>query len=104
MSADGQLAGDQPPMPQVPLPPPPDLVPLPRGNTPPAAVIGVLGVPELMRGAVAAQQIEKVIGERREKLNEDAQKEQTAAWRDMQQALANPADHADAGPDPRQGA
>ena len=29
-----------------------------------------------------------MIGERREKLNEDAQKEQ-AAWRDLQQALAN---------------
>jgi Skp family chaperone for outer membrane proteins len=48
----------------------------------------VIGVPDIMRASTAAQQIEKTIGERREKLNEDAQKEQ-AAWRDMQQALAN---------------
>ena len=59
-----------------------------KGAAPPAAVIGVLGVPEIMRASTAAQQVEKMIGERREKLNEDAQKEQ-AAWRDMQQALAN---------------
>jgi Skp family chaperone for outer membrane proteins len=47
-----------------------------------------MGVPEVMRASAAAQQVEKVIGERRNKLNEDAQKEQ-AAWRDMQQTLAN---------------
>jgi Skp family chaperone for outer membrane proteins len=40
-----------------------------------------------MRASTAAQAVEKVIGERREKLNQDAQKEQ-AAWRDLQQALA----------------
>ena len=50
-------------------------------------MIGVLGVPEIMRAATAAQQVEKVIGERREKLNADAQKEQ-AAWRDLQQQLS----------------
>ena len=66
--------------------PVPDLPPLPKGAPPPAAVIGVLGVPEIMRAVTAAQQVEKVIGERREKLNEDAQKEQ-AAWRDLQQQL-----------------
>ncbi len=64
--------------------PVPDLPALPQGTTPPAAVIGVLGVPDIMRASTAAQQVEKVIGERREKLNEDAQKEQ-AAWRDLQQ-------------------
>jgi Skp family chaperone for outer membrane proteins len=41
-----------------------------------------------MRASAAAQQVEKAIGERRTKLNEDAQKEQ-AVWREMQQALAN---------------
>jgi Skp family chaperone for outer membrane proteins len=41
-----------------------------------------------MRASAAAQQVEKVIEQRRAKLNEDAQKEQ-AVWRDMQQALAN---------------
>ena len=73
---------------QLPNVPVPDLPPLPKSASPPAAVIGVLGVPEIMRAAAASQQVEKVIGERREKLNEDAQKEQ-ATWRDLQQQLAS---------------
>lgn len=72
---------------QVQLPPVPELPPLPRAPSPPTAVIGVLGVPEVMRASSAAQVVDKVIGERREKLNEDAQKEQ-AVWRDLQQQLA----------------
>jgi Skp family chaperone for outer membrane proteins len=84
----GQAAdADQTPVAQIPQPPVPDLPALPRSTTPPAAVIGVLGVPEIMRGVAAAQTVEKVIGERRDKLNEDAQKEQ-AAWRDLQQQLS----------------
>ena len=89
----GGLAGGpgaldaEPPVAQIPQPPVPDLPALPRSTTPPAAVIGVLGVPEIMHGATAALQVEKVIGERREKLNQDAQKEQ-AAWRDLQQGLS----------------
>jgi Skp family chaperone for outer membrane proteins len=79
---------DQQPIPQVQLPPVPDLPALPKTPPPPAPVIGVMGVPEVMRASTAAQQVEKIIGERREKLNQDAQKEQ-AAWREMQQALAN---------------
>ena len=78
----------QSPPPQQALPPPPNLPALPKGQTPPAAVIGVIGVPEVMRASSAAEQTEKTIGERRQKLNDDAQKEQ-AAWRDMQQALVN---------------
>ena len=78
---------DQTPLAQIPQPPVPDLPALPRSTTPPAAVIGVLGIPEIMRGVAAAQVVEKVIGERREKLNEDAQKEQ-AAWRELQQQLS----------------
>ena len=74
--------------PPLPLPPVPDLPALPKGTAPPAAVIGVLGVPEVMRASTAAQQVQKVIGDRREKLNQDAQKEQ-GAWRDLQQQLAN---------------
>jgi Skp family chaperone for outer membrane proteins len=81
-----ETADNQPP-PQLPSPPVPELPALPKGTSPPAAVIGVLGVPEVMRASTAAQAVEKVIGERREKLNQDAQKEQ-AAWRDMQQNLA----------------
>jgi Skp family chaperone for outer membrane proteins len=78
----------EPPPVNVTLPPVPDLPPLPRGASPPAAVVGVLGIPDIMRASLAAQQIEKAIAERRQKLNEDAQKEQ-AAWRDLQQTLAN---------------
>ncbi len=84
----GAGAGSEPPPLQVQLPPVPDLPALARGPAPPAAVIGVLGIPDIMHASTAAQQVEKLIGERREKLNEDAQKEQ-AAWRDLQQALAN---------------
>ncbi len=74
---------------QLALPPVPDLPALAKGQTPPAAVIGVLGVPEIMRASTAAQQVQQVLGERREKLNEDAQKEQ-AAWRELQEQLSNP--------------
>jgi Skp family chaperone for outer membrane proteins len=75
-------------LPQAPLPPAPELPALAKGAAPPAAVMGVLGVPDVMRLATAAQQVEKVIGERRDRLNQDAQKEQST-WRDLQQALAN---------------
>ena len=80
--------GNNEPTLQVQLPPVAELPALPRGTSPPTAVIGVMGVPEVMRASAAAQMVDRVIGERREKLNEDAQKEQ-AAWRDLQQQLAN---------------
>lgn len=83
-----QQEAELPPPVPASLPPMPDLPVLPRANAPPASVIGVLGVPDIMRVSLAAQQIEKVITERREKLNEDATKEQ-AAWRELQQQLAN---------------
>lgn len=73
---------------QIPMPPVPSLPALPKGASPPAAVMGVIGVPDVMRNSVAAQEVEKVIGQRREKLNEDAQKEQNV-WREMQQSFAN---------------
>ncbi len=73
---------------QAPMPPVPELPALPRGPAPPAVVVGIIGVPEVMRASSAAQQVDKVIIERREKLNEEAQKEQQA-WRDMQQSLAS---------------
>jgi Skp family chaperone for outer membrane proteins len=81
---------EQPPAslsPHVQLPPAPALPELPRGASPPAAVLGVIGVPEVMRASTAAQQVEKIINERRQKLNEDVQKEQNV-WREMQQGLA----------------
>lgn len=83
-------APEAPPRPisQFQFPPDPVLPPIPKGVAPPAAVIGVLGVPEVMRACTAAQEIERVIGQRRQKLNDDAQKEQTA-WRDLQQQLVS---------------
>ena len=83
----GAAPDEGPPM-QLQLPPAPELPALAKATPPPAASIGVLGIPEIMRASSAAQQVEKTIGERREKLNEDAQKEQLV-WREMQQALAN---------------
>jgi Skp family chaperone for outer membrane proteins len=91
-----QGAEAEPQLPPIALPPAPDVPTLPKGAAPPAAVVGVMGVPEVMRGSTAAQQVEKVIGERREKLNQDAQKEQNT-WREMQQALGN--DRAKLAPD-----
>lgn len=85
-----QAANAPPPGPpmQIQLPPIPQLPPLPKGAPPPTPVIGVLGVPDVMRASTAAQEVERVIGARRAKLNQDAQKEQ-AVWRDMQQSLMN---------------
>ena len=71
---------------QVELPPAPVVPSLPRGSSPPALVVGLISVPDVMRASTAAQAIERAIGERRQKLNEDAQKEQ-ASWRDFQQQL-----------------
>jgi len=57
-----------------------------RRNGPPQAMIGVIGIPEVMRASVAAQAVQKEIEERRAKLNDDAQAEQMA-WRTTQQEL-----------------
>ena len=78
---------DEAPIGQIPVPPVPELPALPKGAAPPASVVGVIGLPEVMRASLAAQHADRTIGERREKLNEDAQKEQLI-WRDMQQTLA----------------
>jgi Skp family chaperone for outer membrane proteins len=73
---------------QVQLPPPPEVPPLPKGPTPPAAIVGVLSVADVMRASTAFQQADKEFVARRQKLNEDAQKEQVTL-RDLGQALAN---------------
>lgn len=73
---------------QVQLPPPPEVPPLPKGPTPPAAIVGVLSVPDVMRASSAFQQADKEFLARRQKLNEDAQKEQVTL-RDLGQQLAN---------------
>jgi Skp family chaperone for outer membrane proteins len=73
---------------QLQLPPPPEVPPLPKGPTPPAAIVGVLSVADVMRVSTAFQQADKEFVTRRQKLNEDAQKEQVTL-RDLGQALAN---------------
>lgn len=73
---------------QVQLPPMPDVPAIAKGAAPPAAVIGVFGFRDVLRASSAVQQLERTLGERRDKLNQDVQKEQ-AAWRDLQQQLAN---------------
>lgn len=84
------------PVPQLQLPPAPDIPALPRGASAPAAVMGVIGVPDIMRVSTAYQEVDKLITQRRDKLNEDAQKEQSS-WRDMEQSLAS--DRAKLSPD-----
>jgi Skp family chaperone for outer membrane proteins len=73
---------------QVQLPPAPEVPTLPKGASPPAAIIGILSVPDVLRISAAYQQADKELGQRRQKLNEDAQKEQVSL-RDVGQAFAN---------------
>jgi Skp family chaperone for outer membrane proteins len=86
--AEAETPGASPQQVQVALPPPPEVPPIPRGSMPPAAVIGVISVPDVMRASTSYQAVDKELGARRQKLNEDAQKEQTTL-RDLGQALAN---------------
>jgi Skp family chaperone for outer membrane proteins len=87
---EGAMPGveGQSPQVQVQLPPPPEVPPLPKGPTPPAAIVGVLSVADVMRASTAFQQADKEFVSRRQKLNEDAQKEQVTL-RDLGQGLAN---------------
>ena len=73
---------------QVQLPPPPEVPPLPKGPTPPAAIVGVLSLADVVRASTAFQQADKEFVTRRQKLNEDAQKEQQTLT-NLNQALAN---------------
>ncbi len=63
---------------QVQLPPPPAVPDVSRAAMPPAAVIGVLSIPDVLRTANAYRAADKAMAERREKLNQDAQREQVA--------------------------
>jgi len=88
------LGGDdqQPPISpqqlQMRMPPPPAVPPVAKGSPTPAAIIGILSVPDVLRISTAYQQGDKELAARRQKLNEDAQKEQVAL-RDLGQAFAN---------------
>jgi Skp family chaperone for outer membrane proteins len=79
--------GQLPPL-QVALPPMPEIPPIPKGLPTPAAVIGVLSVPDVLRVSTAYQAADKELAVRRTKVNEDGQKEQ-AALRDLGQAFAS---------------
>ncbi|WP_428395967.1 OmpH family outer membrane protein [Lichenicoccus sp.] len=74
--------------PVLPLPPIPALTAIKKGEAPPGAVIGVLSVQDVMRASTAAQEVQRVLGARRDALNADAQKEQ-ASWREIQQQIQN---------------
>ena len=87
----GQSQGQrpaQPATPQRPAQPAQAIAPLPPGTPPPAAVIGVVDVPEIQRVSTAFNQVRQEIERRRAKLNDDVQNEQQR-WRDEQQRLGN---------------
>ncbi|MXP63222.1 OmpH family outer membrane protein [Roseomonas sp. M0104] len=87
-----QSGQPQRPAPQRQAPPQravqPNPAPLPAGEQPPAAVIGIVDVPAVQRDSTAFNQVREEIEKRRQKLNDDLQREQ-ARWREEQQALAN---------------
>jgi Skp family chaperone for outer membrane proteins len=60
---------------------------LPPGTPPPAAVIGIVDIPEIQRVSTAFNQVREEIERRRTRLNEDLQREQNS-WREAQQQLA----------------
>ena len=61
--------------------------PLPPGQPPPAAVIGIVDIPEVQRVSAAFNQVREEIERRRTRLNDELQREQNG-WREAQQALA----------------
>ncbi|MGA3003233.1 MAG: OmpH family outer membrane protein [Acetobacteraceae bacterium] len=79
--------GPLPPL-QVQLPPMPEIPPIPKGSATPAAIVGILSVPDILRVSTAYQQADKELSARRTKLNEDGQKEQNAL-RELGQNFAN---------------
>ncbi len=82
----GEEQAGQPQLPPLPHPPIPNLAALPKANTPPPVVIGVLSVPDVMRQSSADQIIQRIIGARKEKLRGDIEHSQ-ASWRQIYQQL-----------------
>jgi Skp family chaperone for outer membrane proteins len=84
------LVEPQAPLPplQVQLPPMPEIPTIPKGSPTPAAIIGVLSVPDILRVSTAYQAADKELQLRRSKVAEDGQKEQ-AALRDLGQSFSN---------------
>jgi Skp family chaperone for outer membrane proteins len=90
--AQAQPQGQRPAQPAQPQRPaqqqPAAIAALPPGTPPPAAVIGVVDVPEIQRVSTAFNQVRQEVERRRAKLNEDVQNEQQR-WRDEQQRFGN---------------
>jgi Skp family chaperone for outer membrane proteins len=82
----GEQGGLTPQQLQVQLPPAPDVPPIAKGPATPAAIVGILSVPDVLRVSSAYQAAYKELNGRAQKLNEDAQKEQ-ASLRDLGQAF-----------------
>jgi Skp family chaperone for outer membrane proteins len=82
-----QAQGQLPPL-QFQLPPMPEIPPIPKGSPTPAAIVGILSVPDILRISTAYQQADKELATRRNKVNEDGQKEQNTL-RELGQTFAN---------------
>ncbi len=84
------LLDPQAPLPplQATLPPMPEIPSIPKGSPTPAAIVGILSVPDILRVSTAYQQADKELAARRNKINEDGQKEQNAL-RELGQSFAN---------------
>ncbi|MCX5615497.1 OmpH family outer membrane protein [Bombella sp. TMW 2.2559] len=84
---DGAAEGEGQQVPPVlPLPPVPASPVVPKENAPPAVVMGLISVQGVMQLSTAAQEMQQVLGERRDRLARVVQKEE-AAWREEQQKL-----------------
>jgi Skp family chaperone for outer membrane proteins len=92
MPLSGEAGSDQAagpgPQAQFQLPPAPEIPPVPKGQATPAAIVGILSVPDVLRVSTAYQAAYKELNARGQKLNEDAQKEQ-GALRDLGQAFSS---------------
>ncbi|WP_428532408.1 OmpH family outer membrane protein [Rhodopila sp.] len=87
LPGEAEQAGAGGPPAQFQLPPAPEIPPMPKGQATPAAIVGILSVPDVLRVSTAYQAAYKELNARGQKLNEDAQKEQ-GALRDLGQAFA----------------
>jgi Skp family chaperone for outer membrane proteins len=83
---EAEPSGNTAPL-QVQLPPAPEIPPIPKGQATPAAIVGILSVPDVLRVSTAYQAAYKELNARGQKLNEDAQKEQ-AKLRELGQTFA----------------
>ncbi|MCB8880473.1 OmpH family outer membrane protein [Acidisoma cellulosilytica] len=70
----------------------PTLPTLMKESPPPAPIIGVIGVPDVLQASTAAQAVQKEIEARRAALTAEVKKEQDM-WRRVQAALADPNAH-----------